>query len=812
MINSVQTPPITTVVLAPLVHLQRVGSLIVTSIGAFVLFSWLQQLGWLQTLGTGPFPMQPNTALAFVLAGLALGLQTEPVPALHRRTAQTAAGAIVLLSLLTLSQYLFGWHLGIDELLLNEEAPAIGLTITNQYPGRMAVNTACCFLLTGCALLWLDLCTPWGRPAEWCTLCTGFITMTALIGYIYGVNQFIGPFTIMGMALSTVFTFAILCWGILAARPRVGVMRHFWSSGPPGIVARSMALGGTLSLLLLSYLTHRGQIVGYYDAAVEASLLLSLGIVIFSLLVYQSMGALVRLETDRQASFVAFQEQYTLLQGIINSTHDGIYVCDLTGRYQLVNQAGAAAVGFTPAEMVGKSFHELFTPAIAAQVAAEDQTVIQTGQVQVQELKNRSPHAVTIWHSVKTPYRDFAGKTVGVLSVVRDITERKAAEEKLHASQREQAELLALLTALLDNAPIGFAFFDRDLRFVQVNQQLAELNGLPIADHVGRPLTAVLPVLGPILAPFIKQVFDTGQGIYQQMMSGANPANPTVMRHVLSSWYPVRVDESGVRFVGAAIVDITDLERAKAELHALNHTLEQRVAERTAELERSNRELDRFAYVASHDLKSPLRAIVNLSTWMAEDAGDHLPLPSREHLAKLRGRALRMERLLDDLLAYSRIGRRTAHVEEVATAKLVQDAVALLAPPTGFRVLLMNSMPILRTPHAPLALVFRNLIGNALKHHPHPETGEVQISAQRQDAFICFCVRDNGAGIDPRFHKRIFELYQTLQPRDEVEGSGMGLAFVKKTVEHYGGQIWVESAVGQGAAFNFTWPSVPNQS
>lgn len=787
------------------------ASIIVMAIGTFVLFAWLVQPAWSQILPFGPYTMKPNTALSFIMAGLALGLQLEPVSQWKRRSAQMATGVPLVLSVATLGQYLFGWNLGIDEFLLSRQSYAAlhasSTIFVVTFPMRMAINTACCFLLLGCALLWLDVQTRRGRPTEWLTLCAGFITLTALSAYMYGITELIDPFAFMRMALSTVLAFTVLCWGILAARPQSGLMAYFWSSGPQGIVARRMAFGGTLSLLLLSFLTRWGQQLDLYAHYVESSLLLSLGIALFALLVYQSMRALARLEEQRQTSFVAFQEQYALLQGIINSTHDGIYVRDLQGCYRLVNEAGATLVNMTPAAMLGKSYYELFPDSIAASIECEDQAVLQANGAHVREIVGGEPDQRKVLHSVKTPYRDFTGKVIGVLNVVRDITERKAAEERLQAAQKEQAEALALLEALLDNAPIGFAFFDRELRFVRVNQQLAKLNQLPMAAHLGQELSAILPQLAPKLVPMIEQVFRTGQGIYNQSLSGATPTAPPDVRHVLASWYPVTVDESGVRFVGAAVVDVTDLRCAEAELRLLNSTLEKRIAERTAELERSNRELDQFAYVASHDLKAPLRAIMNLSNWIMEDANGVLPPPSQEHLTKLRSRSVRMERLLDDLLTYSRIGRRDGGVETVSVSALVQDTVELLNPPPGFKVTIITELPTIRTHRAALELVFRNLIGNAIKHHHQPAQGEVQIGAQEKDEFVEFWVSDNGPGIDPHYHERIFGLFQTLQPRDQVEGSGMGLAIVKKTVEYRGGSVQINSSPGIGAIFYFTWPN-----
>jgi signal transduction histidine kinase len=248
-------------------------------------------------------------------------------------------------------------------------------------------------------------------------------------------------------------------------------------------------------------------------------------------------------------------------------------------------------------------------------------------------------------------------------------------------------------------------------------------------------------------------------------------------------------------------------KQAEAALQQLNTELEQRVEERTAELARSNRELDQFAYVASHDLKAPLRAIRHLASWLLEDVGATLPPQSQQHLMKLMSRISRMDTLLDDLLAYSRVGRQRHNRERVDTALLVRNVVELLTVPPGFRVTLAREMPVVVTERVPLEIILRNLIGNAFKHHPDPRRGEVKIAAKVGAGVVEFSVTDNGNGIDPGFHSRIFELFQTLQPRDEVEGSGIGLAVVKKLVENQGGKVQVSSVVGEGATFAFTWPT-----
>lgn len=224
-------------------------------------------------------------------------------------------------------------------------------------------------------------------------------------------------------------------------------------------------------------------------------------------------------------------------------------------------------------------------------------------------------------------------------------------------------------------------------------------------------------------------------------------------------------------------------------------------------LERSNADLDGFAYVASHDLKAPLRGIASLAEWVEEDLGAQIPDGVRGHLAMLRGRVARLEGLIEGILAYSRAGRTGRAVAEVDVGALLAEAVELLAPPPTATVTVEPGMPVLRTARAPLQQVFMNLIGNALKHAAGPATA-VRVGAREADGFWEFSVTDNGPGIAPAFHERIWGMFQMLKPRDEVEGTGIGLSVVRKIVNAMGGRTWVESAEGAGACFRFTWPAV----
>lgn len=264
-----------------------------------------------------------------------------------------------------------------------------------------------------------------------------------------------------------------------------------------------------------------------------------------------------------------------------------------------------------------------------------------------------------------------------------------------------------------------------------------------------------------------------------------------------------------------ALVRVLPVALRYPSLEEVNRRLEEEVVEHirterrlevySKELERSNDELDRFAFAASHDLKAPLRAIDNLARWLGEDDGS-LGEDSRRHLGLMQQRIARMEKLLDDMLDYSRAGRVHGETGDVDCGELVREVIELLAPPPGFRFGIAPDLPRLSTMRVPLEQCLRNLIGNAIKHHDRDD-GRIRISWSRAEGMIVFEVADDGPGIAPEYHERIFRMFQTLRARDQVEGSGMGLAVIRKTAESYGGKVEVSSVPGEGATFRLHWPA-----
>lgn len=246
-----------------------------------------------------------------------------------------------------------------------------------------------------------------------------------------------------------------------------------------------------------------------------------------------------------------------------------------------------------------------------------------------------------------------------------------------------------------------------------------------------------------------------------------------------------------------------DLQAALADTRAARDAAERAAAAATE----AYRDLDRFAYVTSHDLKAPLRGIASLAQWIQDDVGDRLGAESTEHLRLLQVRVHRMAALIDGILAYSRAGRALNPPETVDTGALVQEVVELLAAPPEVTIRLPEQMPTLEVERVPLQQIFLNLLGNAVKHAgiARPDV-VVTVDWHDRGEAIEFAVTDNGPGIAPQYHERIWEIFQTLAARDKVEGTGIGLSVVKKIVESRGGSVSVESAPGLGATFRFALP------
>lgn len=375
-------------------------------------------------------------------------------------------------------------------------------------------------------------------------------------------------------------------------------------------------------------------------------------------------------------------------------------------------------------------------------------------------------------------------------------------DKDLHDREERLKESRSLLQAIVSNVVDGVVTLDRRGKIDLFNPTAAVMFGYQPQEVIGQDLNLLLD-----------QNIETENNLENSVQAGT--ARQTSGLRKDGSTFPIAISMSDVQLDDyrsiAIIRDMTEVQQIQENLHSRATELAKIsgiLAQTNLTLENRNQELEQFAYVASHDLKAPLRAIGNLSEWIEEDLQGQLPAENQHQMKLLRGRVHRMEDLIDGLLEYSRIGRRKTTVEAVNVRTMLTEVIDSLDPPASFTIDLAPELPTLTTKASPLRQVFANLISNAIKHHDRA-AGHITISVTDLGASYEFAVADDGPGINPLYHTKIFTIFQTLQARDIKESTGIGLAIVKKIVETEGGTIRVESQVGSGATFYFTWLKQP---
>jgi signal transduction histidine kinase len=355
--------------------------------------------------------------------------------------------------------------------------------------------------------------------------------------------------------------------------------------------------------------------------------------------------------------------------------------------------------------------------------------------------------------------------------------------QRVRVERQKLVQAEAYTRAILDNSYDAILTIDDHGRVHSANQATSTMFARSISEIIHRPFAALVP----------------GQGTL------TNWSNPPQGIHSVN----VMRNDGKAMVVDAAFTS-ANIENSLVVIATLRESTEQ-LQRYARDLERRNQELDQFAYVASHDLKAPLRAIVNLSQWIEEDAKDTLSSLVRDHLAMLRSRVRRLETLIDGIHRYA-VATRPDHVPEtIDTAMLVREIIEEHNTAGRFTITVADAMPIVVADRTRLWQVFSNLIANAVKHH-HRDHGNIDISVREIDDRYEFAVRDDGPGIAPEFHQRVFVIFQTLTPKDVKDSLGLGLALVKKIVREEGGVITIDSSQGHGATFRFTWPRHPQRS
>jgi PAS domain S-box-containing protein len=488
------------------------------------------------------------------------------------------------------------------------------------------------------------------------------------------------------------------------------------------------------------------------------------------------------------------------LEAALASMTDAVFISDAQGNFIDFNDAFATFHKFMSKDECAKTFAEY--PNIldvfmdTGELAPVDMWAVpralrgEVGANVEYSLRRKDTGEAWVGSYSFAPIRDQGGTIVGSVVVGRDITDRKRAEEALQRSENRYRELA-------ENANSAIIRWGRDGTILFFNEFAQAFFGYSSDEIIGKDVNILVPgteSTGADLTGLVENIIDHPE----QFVNYVNENICRDGRRVWMAWTnkPIRDENGQVTEILAVGADITKRKRAENELQ---RTLD--------ELRHSNAELEQFAYVASHDLQEPLRGIAGLVQLLQHRYQGQLDSRADEYIDHIVDGTQRMQTLINDLLAYSRIGRRGEPLQptdvEVALKAALENLNAAILE-LGASIT-NESLPTVRADPTQLIQLFQNLIGNALKFKSE-SVPQIHVGVSDAGAFWQFSVQDNGIGIEPQYFERIFQVFQRLHTRREYKGTGIGLAICKKIIERHGGRIWVESEMGRGSTFYFTLP------
>jgi PAS domain S-box-containing protein len=409
------------------------------------------------------------------------------------------------------------------------------------------------------------------------------------------------------------------------------------------------------------------------------------------------------------------------------------------------------------------------------------------------------------WSARGTALRNNRGEPYKMIGSISDITERKLAEQASRRAEDTLRESEAKFRTLVENIPQKILMKDRNYRWVSVNENLARDFGLRPEEVVGKmDADLFTPELAAKYHADDVRIMETGktEEMEEKYMVGGKETWVNTIKS------PVRGANGEIEGVLGVFWDISERKRAEKEIRQLNATLETRVAERTAQLESTNKELEAFSYSVSHDLRAPLRHVSGYVDLLARHFQSELSEKGLHYLDSIADSTHQMGKLIDDLLQFSRTGRAEIHLSQLEMNGIVHEAVESVSKDNPDRAIewVVGKLPSVSGDDAMLRLVWINLLSNAAKFTRTRAKAVIEIGANAGSKEVTYFVKDNGVGFDMKYAQKLFGVFQRLHSTEEFEGTGVGLANVRRIVTRHGGRTWAEAELDKGATFYFSIP------
>lgn len=501
--------------------------------------------------------------------------------------------------------------------------------------------------------------------------------------------------------------------------------------------------------------------------------------------------------TDRRRAEDALVGVHQILDGVLRHTHMMAVYLDAQFNFVWVNAAYAATCRHEPAFFPGKNHFALYPD---AENQAIFQRVVDTGEPFFVAAKpfvfpDQPDRGMTYWDWSLVPVKTGSGQIAGLVFTLVEVTDRIRAQAAL-----QMAELR--YRTLFEQSPDGVVILDTNTAsLLEFNDRACRQLGYTREEFSRLTIADIDVVETPEQTRSrIQSVVDDGRGDFE-----------TRHRTKTGEIRDVMVTAQTLHIMGKMVYhciwrDITDRKRAEAEIRKLNEELEQRVKERTAQLEATNQELEAFAYSVSHDLRGPLRAIAGFSQLLMRGSNSALGESERRDLERITRAAFKMSQLIDSMLTLSRLTRQEIRAEDVDLSRLAHEVGDELrkAEPDRMVEMTIEDGIVVRGDQRLLNVVLQNLLGNAWKFTRQRRPARIEFGADDRDGRRCYYVRDNGAGFDMSYASKLFGVFQRLHAETEFEGLGIGLATVQRIIRRHGGTIWVESAEGRGTTLYFT--------
>ena len=476
------------------------------------------------------------------------------------------------------------------------------------------------------------------------------------------------------------------------------------------------------------------------------------------------------------------------LTAAMQNAVEGISRLDIEGRYLKINRAYAHQCGYEPEEMLGMEWPMTVHPDDIEMLILAYQEMLTSGKVEVEARGVRKNGSFFYKQLTMVKACDEQGTFNGHHCFMKDITERKLTETALQESESKYRQIVEL-------AEEGIWVIDSNARTTYVNQAMARMLGYEELEMFGRSLFDFIEAGEKQKA--LDDVERRKQGIGEKHEFKFKTKDGKDIWTYMST-NPVMDEKGNLLSCCALVYNITDRKKS-----------DQQMLQLTEDLKRSNQELEQFAYVASHDLQEPLRAVTSYTQLLAQRYQGNLDAKADKYINHIVDGASRMQQLINDLLAYSRLGTQGKKLELADCNAAVQQSLRNLQIAIAEKkaVIACDEMPTVMADESQLVQLFQNLIANSIKFC-RQDIPLIDIAARRRENEWLFYVRDNGIGIDPEYADRIFIIFQRLHGRREYSGTGIGLAMCKRIVERHGGRIWVESQEGEGATFYFSIPII----